>query len=152
VLNRARRQAGNRASALVSLLLQYQQQGKMDLATQVAHQILRKGGGQSSAGSGRRGGQASEGREQAIQVLARSGKLKELVERVETQLKTSPKSIQLHQTLADYYRAAGEREKVKEIYERMAAMKPDDAKLRYQVANYLVGAGEVKAACDHFLA
>src|SRR5207302_9750848 len=77
VLNRARRQAGNRTSALVSLLLQYQQQGKMDLATQVAHQILRKGGGSGSASvaMGRRGGGGGdEGREQAIQVLARSGR------------------------------------------------------------------------------
>ena len=87
-----------------------------------------------------------------VQVLARSGKLKELIERAEAQLKNSPKSLQVHQTLADYYRAAGEREKVKQVYQKMAELKPDDAKMRYQVANLLVQAGDVNSAVDHYLA
>ena len=41
VLGRARRRAGNKATALVSLMLQYQRQGKHDEATQVAMQVLR---------------------------------------------------------------------------------------------------------------
>ena len=49
VLARARRQAGNRTAALVSLMLQYQGQSKVDTAVQVAHQILRRGPAQPSA-------------------------------------------------------------------------------------------------------
>ena len=41
ILGRARRRAGNRVSALVSLMLQYQQQEKPDEAVQIAMQVLR---------------------------------------------------------------------------------------------------------------
>ena len=41
VLGRARRRAGNKAAALVGLMLQYQRQDKLDVAVQVAMQILR---------------------------------------------------------------------------------------------------------------
>ncbi len=41
VLGRARRRAGNKAAALVSLMIQYQRQDKLDVAVQVAMQILR---------------------------------------------------------------------------------------------------------------
>ena len=41
VLGRARRCAGNKATALVGLMLQYQRQDKLDQAVQVAMQILR---------------------------------------------------------------------------------------------------------------
>ena len=40
VLSRARRRAGNQASALVGLMLQYQRQDKVDAAVQAALQIL----------------------------------------------------------------------------------------------------------------
>ena len=40
VLGRARRRAGNKASALVGLMLQYQRQDKVDAAVQAALQIL----------------------------------------------------------------------------------------------------------------
>ena len=51
VLGRARRRAGNKATALVGLMLQYQRQGKRDEAAQVAMQILRSttGGPQARA-------------------------------------------------------------------------------------------------------
>ena len=41
VLGRARRRAGNKASALVGMMSQYQRQGQLDVAVQVAMQILR---------------------------------------------------------------------------------------------------------------
>ncbi len=41
VLGRAHRRAGNKATALVSLMVQYQSQGKLDTAVQIAMQILR---------------------------------------------------------------------------------------------------------------
>src|SRR5262249_5383111 len=42
VLARARRRAGNNANTLVGLMQQYQRQNKLDVAVQVAHQILRR--------------------------------------------------------------------------------------------------------------
>jgi tetratricopeptide (TPR) repeat protein len=149
VLARARRQAGNRTAALVSLMLQYQGQNKADTAVQVAHQILRRGATQSTAPF-RYYEEGEQARAQAIQVLARSGKLKDLIERAEAQLKASPKSLQLHQALADYYKAAGDRVQTKAIYERIAGLKPGDAKVRYSVANQLAQAGESAAAVPHY--
>ena len=148
VLARARRQAGNRTAALVSLMLQYQGQSKVDTAVQVAHQILRRGPAQPSAF--RYFDEGEQARAQAIQVLARSGKLKDLIARADAQLKASPKSLQLHQALADYYKAAGDRVQTKAMYERIAGLKPGDAKLRYSVANQLAESGEHAAAVPHY--
>ena len=43
VLNRAQRQSGNKADALVTLMNQYQSQNQTELALQIARQILRRG-------------------------------------------------------------------------------------------------------------
>ncbi len=150
VLARARRQAGNRVSALVNLMVQYQNQGKLDVAVQVAHQLLRRGPSRQSNPYG--GDEGDYARQQAVQVLARSGRLDDLIERAEAQLKSSPKSMQVHQTLAEYYRAKGDRDKIKAMYEKMAELKPDDARLRYQVAQQLTQAGEPNAAIEHYRA
>ncbi len=45
VLARARRRSGGNSAALVALMLQYQKQGKADVAVQVANQILRQTSG-----------------------------------------------------------------------------------------------------------
>jgi tetratricopeptide (TPR) repeat protein len=150
VLARARRQAGNRTGALVSLMTQYQNQNKLDVAVQVAHQILRRGPSQQYNTPYRNYDENDGARTQALQVLNRSSKLKELVERAETQLKASPKSMQLHQTLADYYKAAGDGTKTKEILHKIGQLKPEDGKLQYQIANQLVEAGDGKAAIPYF--
>ncbi len=151
VVSRARRQAGNRTAALVALMLQYQGQNQPDVAAQVAHQILRRAPArQNNLNSG----QTSEdvARAQAIQVLARLGKLKEMIERAEAQLKNSPHSVQIHQTLAEYYQAAGDRKKSVEMYQQMAAARPDDARLQYQTAQQLSQAGDPAAAVEHYVA
>src|SRR5262249_45601343 len=95
VLARARRRAGNNPTVLVNLMAQYQRQGKTDAAVQVAHQILRRTPTQQQTNP--YGEIEDPMQTQAVQVLARSGKLQEMTERVEAQLKTSPQSLQLHQ-------------------------------------------------------
>lgn len=152
VVSRARRQAGNRTAALVALMLQYQGQNQPEVAAQVAHQILRRA--PASQNNLNFSGQTSEdiARGQAIQVLARMGKLKEMIERAEAQLKNSPHSVQIHQMLAEYYQAAGDRKKSVEMYEQMAAARPDDARLQYQTAQQLSQAGDPAAAVGHYVA
>jgi len=44
-------------------------------------------------------------RQQALQVLGRTGKLQDLIARAEGQLKNSPTSIQIHQQISEYYQA-----------------------------------------------
>ena len=131
VLGRARHRAGNKAAALVGLMLQYQTQGKHDEATQVAMQVLR-----SSA----RGGQALTARTvttprprrtAAIGVLARlRAAWHELIERAEAELKKTPNSVQIHQTLADYYTAARQDDKARAELAKLAELRPDDTGLR----------------------
>jgi tetratricopeptide (TPR) repeat protein len=149
VLNRARRQAGNRTDSLASLMVQYQAQNKPEVAAQIAYQILRA----APAPQARYGGfnQEDNFREQAIQVLARSGKLREMIDRAETQLKSSPRSLQLHQVLAYYYRAAGDQVKSRQIYERMAELRPDDARLHFEIARQYAESRDVENAAKHYL-
>ncbi len=151
VLNRAQRQAGNKTNTLLRLMNQYQSQNQTDLAVQIARQILRKGP-TTTPNNPYRGGydEGDNARNQAIGVLARSGKLKELIERAEAQLKTSPKSIQIHQALVGYYQAAGDKEKLKTTLRAMAELKPDDGKLRYQVASQLMQQGDREGAIAEY--
>ncbi len=149
VLARARRRAGGNNASLVALMLQYQKQGKADVAVQVANQILRQSTGarQTQPGYYNENDQA---RTEAVQVFARSGKLKELIARAELQLAASPGSIQLLQTLVDYYQADNQRDKVKATYERMAKLRPDDARLRFQIAMQIHRNGAAAESLGHF--
>ncbi|HVX15288.1 MAG TPA: DUF1583 domain-containing protein [Pirellulales bacterium] len=151
VMARAQRQAGNRSSALVALMLQYQGQNKPEVAAQVAHQILRRTPvRQANPNSLQTGDDGT--RSQAIAVLARTGKLKDMIARAEAQLKNSPNSVQIFQTLAEYYRAAGDRKKSLELYRQMAAARPDDARLQYTVALELSQSGDPAAAIELYRA
>ena len=149
VLARARRRAGNNTDALVGLMSQYQRQGNADAAVQIAHQVLRRSGGSSALGAADFDDPAQR---QAIQVLARSGKLGEIIARLEAQLQQSPESLQLHQSLAAYYRAAGQRDKLRAITEAMVKIRPDDGRIRMQVAAELAQSGDTAAALDHIRA
>ncbi len=151
VLGRARRRAGNRATALVGMMLQYQRQGKLDTAVQVAMQILR------STTATRQGNpnvvyadDPDASRTAAIGVLARSGRLPQLIDRALEQLKKTPNSIQIHQTLADYYKAANQREKARAELAKIVELRPDDANLRYQIATQLTQDGQAAAALEHY--
>jgi tetratricopeptide (TPR) repeat protein len=150
VLARAGRQAGSGTSALVNLMAQYQSQNKTEIAVQIAHQILRRSPVQqrSLISSGRTVDDLA--RQQALTTLARSGKLKELIGRVEGQLKTSPRSLQLHQTLVEYYRAAGATNEAKATCLKMAEIQPHDSRLRYHIAQQLQQLGDAKGAIEHF--
>ena len=145
VLGRARRRAGNKATALVGLMLQYQRQDKLDEAVQVAMQILR------STTASRAGRDRAEiviaddpdaARTAAITVLARSGRLPQLIERANEELKKTPNSVQIHQALADYYTAARQRDKARAELAKIVELRPDDVNLRLRVANQLVQDGQ----------
>ena len=149
VLARARRQAGNRVGALVSLMTQYQVEQKSELAVQVAHQILRRGG-PALPGPNRVYREDDAARPQALQVLARSGKLKELIERSEAQLKASPGSTHLYQSLVEYYKAAGDQAKSLEALKKMASLRPDDARLQYQIGQQMAQSGKPADAIEYY--
>jgi predicted Zn-dependent protease len=145
VLSRAGRQAGNKTDVLSNLMQQYQSQGKNDVATQIAHQLLRRSGNRSTAGGpGRNGNQrGNDGtRQQALIVLNRSGKLPEMIKKIEDQLKTSPKSQRLIETLIEYYTASGDTKKAEELTAKIAETKQSDPAFRYTLAQQLMNLGK----------
>ena len=151
VLGRARRRAGNRATALVGMMLQYQRQGKLDTAVQVAMQILRSTTAMRQTNPNVYYAEDPDAsRTAAIGVLARSGRLPQLIDRTLEQLKKTPNSIQIHQTLADYYKAANQREKARAELAKIVELRPDDTNLRYQIATQLTQEGQPAAAIEHY--
>jgi tetratricopeptide (TPR) repeat protein len=141
VLARARNRAGNRITSLTSLMNQYQRQNKPEIAIQVAHQILRRGPSAPSPNGAVT--QDDLARNEALAVLARSGKLNDLIARVETQAKAAPQSLGLKQTLADYYKAANDRDKARAVFKEMARLRPDDARMQFQLGQQLLDVNDV---------
>ena len=153
VLGRARRRAGNKAAALLGLMLQYQRQDKHDEAVQVAMQILRSTTATRQANPNvynPDADAADAARTTSISVLARSNRLPQLIDRASDQLKKTPNSIQIHQALADYYTAAGQNAKARAELTRIAELRPDDARLRFKIAEQLVQDGQTSAAVGHY--
>ena len=179
VLARARRSAGNRPPSLAVLMAQYQAQRKPDQALQVALQILRLRPNNSAANANAnasqpiafnpngmpvrsfRVGQVGQvaqptaddlARQQAVQVVAQSGKMKDLMARAEAQLERSPNSMQVLQTLAEYALVAGDRDKTVALHGRMARARPDDVQTRLLVAGQMAQAGAVAQAAEQYQA
>ncbi|MHB1556493.1 MAG: DUF1583 domain-containing protein [Isosphaeraceae bacterium] len=153
MLGRARRRAGNKAAALVSLMLQYQRQEKLDIAVQVAMQILHSTtGARQSNPNVYNPDNPDAARLAAIGVLSRSGRLDQLIDKAKEQLKKTPNSVQLHQTLADYYKAANRRDEARAELAAMVKLRPDDLTMRLQIAEQLVQDGQAAAAIEHYKA
>lgn len=151
MLGRARRRAGNKAAALVSLMLQYQRQEKLEVAIQVALQILHSTtGARQSNPNVYNPDNPDAARLAAIGVLSRSGRLDQLIDRANEQLKKTPNSVQIHQTLADYYKAAGRRDDARAELAAIVKLRPDDLTMRLQVAEQLVQDGQAAAAIEHY--
>ena len=140
-----------RPTALVGLMLQYQRQGKLDVAVQVATQILRSTTATRQSNPNVYYAEDPDAsRTAAVGVLARSGRLPQLIDRASEQLKKTPNSIQIHQALADYYKASSQRDKAREELAKIVALRPDDTQLRYQIAQQLVQEGQAALALDHY--
>ncbi|HUE70745.1 MAG TPA: DUF1583 domain-containing protein [Pirellulaceae bacterium] len=152
VMARAQRQAGNRTSALVTLMQQHQSAGNSDVALQIAHQILRRAKAASQTQAIYRGQTSDDyARTAALQTLAAAGKLKEMIAAAEEQLKRAPQSVQLHEMLAQYYQAAGDNDKSIALQEKMIELRGGDPQLRYVMAQRLSQAGKHAQACDQYL-
>ena len=149
VLGRAGRQAGNKTDVLASLMQQYQSQAKNDVATQIAYQLLQRSTARNPANrNNSNDGQST--RTQAFTILKRSGKLPDMIAKVESQLQHSPKSQRLQETLIEYYMANGDDKKAAEISSRLAETKQDDPQFRYNLAKQLMEQGKHAEAVAHF--
>ncbi|NOX57192.1 MAG: tetratricopeptide repeat protein, partial [Planctomycetes bacterium] len=152
VRRRAHRRAGNQTSVLVNLLQQYMGQGQSEVAVQIAHEILRRARPQLSHSYWYSQSDVDTARRLALTVLAQSGQLKELIRRAEQQIERSPRSVLLHERLAEYYEAAGQKDRAIEMLKKTAALRPEDAELQYRIAGRLRNAGRLNEAIDSYLA
>lgn len=148
VLARMRRRSGGQTSTLVQLMNQYQTQGKSDTAVQIARQIMRRTKPNTSSSS--RTAEDSY-RQAAVQILANTGQLDELVDRVKAQIEKSPKSIKLHQLLAEYLRAAGKTDEAQEVISKITDLNPNDAKSLYALGQQLYRSRDYAGACDTYM-
>ena len=151
LLGRARRCAGGQSDALVGLMTQYQRQGKLDQAAQIAMQILRASRSSNTAIT-RSVIDPEQARAAAMRVLATSGQLPKLIERTREQLKTTPGSVAIHQMLADYYTAARQGDQAALEISRILELKPDDSELRLNLAVRLASGGDFARAISHYKA
>ena len=157
IISRVQRRSGNQTSSLATLMAMYQGQGKVDLAQQIAHTILRRTTSPISAmSSGARTSmrvrtQEDGTRTQALQLLQQTGALKEMTERLEKQLEESPNSPRLYEQLIEFYQAANTRDKVQALLEKAIAQRPEAVALRVQLAKQLEQNGKLKEACDQYL-
>ena len=153
VLGRARRRAGNKATALVGLMVQYQRRASL---TRRRRWPCRFSARASGLGKPPRGCVSPTipmpSAPRPSPSLARSGRLPQLIERARQEAKKTPRSVQIHQTLADYYTAAREPDKARAELLKLAELRPDDAGLRLDVANQLAREGQTAAALDHYKA
>ena len=152
VLARAGRQAGNKTDVLANLMQQYHSQGKNDIATQIAYQLLRRSSSNKYNANRNSWQYQNENalRQQAFTILKRSGKLPDMIAKVEAQLKNSPKSQTLTETLIEYYTANGDNKKAGELAANLTDTKQDDPQFRYNLGRQLMDQNKHAEAVPHF--
>ena len=131
-------------------MLQFQRQGKLDEAVQVAMQILQTSSRGGQAPTARATVDSDAARTAAIGVLARSGRLSQLIQRAQSELEKTPNSVAIHQRLADYYTAARDNDKAAAEQAKISELRPDDTALRLQVALKLARSGKIEPALEQY--
>ena len=133
-------------------MLQYQRQGKLDVAVQVAMQILRSTTATRQTNPNvynrrrpRRQPHRRHRRPGALRPARRSSSSGPT-----SSSRRRPTPIQIHQTLADYYKASGQRDKARAELAKIVELRPDDTNLRFQIAQQLVQEGQAAAAIEHY--
>ena len=153
---RVQKQSGNSPAALLTLMLQYQGQGRTDQAEQLAHSILQRSPRPTAVlaariASGRMSAGDAATRQQALKLLHQTGALKKLIERAEVQLAAAPKAAPLYEQLIEYYGAANNNDKVRELLQAAVEQRPDSPELRMLLATHLQQSGKTSEACDQYV-
>jgi predicted Zn-dependent protease len=152
--SRAERTSGNQLNALITLMTLYQGQGKTKEASQLAHQILRR----TTPSSGNTGGrrirninQNDDYRQQALQFLAQTGQLSEMITRLEKARSGSEWTPRMSSQLAELYTSSGKRDKALELFAELVKKHPEDAAAHFQYGQQLEQAGKAAEACDEYI-
>ena len=148
LLSRTRHSSGNDVSTLTALMTRYDDDENTDVANQIAHQILRQSANMAPS---RTTTSVRTAREAAVAVLSKSGQLQKLIQRVQDQLARSPQSVRLHQTLSQYYKAAGRTADAARIDELLKAMAPQNIDTLVKLAQQLERSRKYAEASEKYL-
>ena len=148
LLSRTRHAVGNDMSTLTALMTRYDDEDNTNVANQIAHQILRQSANMAPS---RTTTSVRTAREAAVTVLSKSGQLQELIQRVQEQLARSPQSVRLHQTLSEYYKAAGRTADAARVDELLKAMAPENIDTLVKLAQQLERGRNYAAASEKYL-
>ena len=130
LLGRARRRAGGQASLLVELMTQFSA-GKLEQAAQIAMQVLRASrNGQSTPATYRACSIPTPAEPPRSGSWRRRAGCRSSSSARREQVKKTPNSVAIHQTLADYYTAARPDRPGRAGIARIVELRPDDADLR----------------------
>jgi len=162
VLARSREKAGNQAEVLTTLMQTAATQGNLNLAEEIALQILQGAPAGSPSprpvlrsgavsGTVRQLPRTQDPRADAMAFLTKSGRLNSLIARAEAQLERSPNVPQRYEELAELYQLSRQPEKAREVYRRLVALNPEDITLLTRLAPILQRAGQLSEACDTYL-
>jgi tetratricopeptide (TPR) repeat protein len=148
LLSRTRHSTGNDMSTLTDLMTRYNDEANADVANQIAHQILRQSANMAPS---RTTTSVRKAREAAVIVLNESGQLQQLIQRVQDQLVRSPQSVRLHQTLSEYYKAAGRTADAARVDEQLKAMAPQNIDTLIKLAQQLERSRKYTEASEKYL-
>lgn len=126
ILARVRRKDDNNLETLSQMLKQYREDKNAEVATEIAHKILRATSGSRLS---QESGQVVSARSLALQHLAATGGLQQLIDRVQGQIARAPGSIDLHRQLQEYYRGAGLRREAAAVSEKIRELQPQPDQL-----------------------
>ena len=146
VLSRIHRSSGNGIETLESLMGQYQQQDNADIAAQIAQQILQE----TNTGS-RRSAAAEAIRASAVKTLAELGQLDSQITRTEQQLQLDPESVDLLQSLMEFYKAAGRSDAAVAVAAKLAEVQPNSIDHLLRLATQYEKVRNFSGACTHYL-
>lgn len=146
LLRRIQRSPGNGVQTLESLMEQYHEQGDADMTAQIAQQILQE----TNTGS-RRSAAAEAVRASAIQTLAKLERLDSQIERNKRLLDQNPDSINLLQTLAEFYKAAGQSKDAVAMAARLAEIQPNSIDHLLRLATQYEKVRNFAAATDQYI-
>jgi tetratricopeptide (TPR) repeat protein len=155
IVDRARNQTAGNPVAMRSLMGQYQTQNRVEDAITVANQILRLTRVHFTPPSSSLSGSTEVdefqvARTQALTFLATTDRIHDMIARAEERAKARPSSFAMLEALAELYTATADKPKLNEILERMAQLRPDDARFHYGVALAFSVAGADAKAIEQF--
>ncbi|MCD0459401.1 tetratricopeptide repeat protein [Roseiconus lacunae] len=149
LVRRMRNRGGSNTEQLQSIMTFFFSQKQNDQAAEVAMELLRRSTPTRQRSNFRTVEQSR--RTSALQMLANTGRLMDLIERTEQRFKNSPNSSRIRMELSEMYDAAGQKAKAINLLADTDVDKVNNVQALAATAKQLVQAGKMSEACDAYL-